>query len=56
MFGRESNFLHVVKLLRLPSKAIILPFLRKRRREATSTPALGRAQGQEQGQEGGHPA
>lgn len=33
MFGREPNFLHVVKLLRLPSKAIVLPFLGQGERE-----------------------
>lgn len=52
MFGREPNFLHVVKLLRLPGEAIILPLLGKGEREAAPTSALGGAQGQGQGQEG----
>ena len=34
MFGREPNFLHVVKFLRLPGEAIILPLLGKGKREA----------------------
>lgn len=51
MFGREPNFLHVVKFLRLPGEAIILPLLGKGEREAAPTSALGGAQGQRQGQE-----
>lgn len=34
MFGREPNFLHVVKLLRLPGEPVVLPFLGKGEREA----------------------
>lgn len=41
MFGREPNFLHVVKFLRLPGEAIILPLLGKGKREAAPTSALG---------------
>ena len=37
MFGREPNFLHVVKFLRLPGEAIILPLLGKGKREAAPT-------------------
>lgn len=51
MFGREPNFLHVVKFLRLPGEAIILPLLGKEKREAAPTSALGGAQGQGQRQE-----
>lgn len=45
MFGREPNFLHVVKLLGLPGEPIVLPLLGTGEREPYKAEAQGQGWG-----------